>query len=395
MKLLFPTPVVYDGNDARYLARDGARFADYLSRTGHEGLKVILAPNETGAKPTAPLLSMGSFNQWCDSAYWESFNANGALCYFGLASNRFLPVVRAMKDAGLRLALKMDSPTGVSRWHIPTMLDFSKSYWYYRERFSQWKSLFLTSGALFRRMLFRQPRSLLSFLESFDYITAESPLAVNNTMAWCRRNRCPDLAHKVGFLPHPVPDTFGPPSGSQKKQPIVLAVALDWDNPRKGGSLAAEALRKFLGNHPNWAAHIIGKNSAKLAESSGPRVSYFNEMPSNQILSLYQSASIFFTPSGSEGNPNAVFEAACCGCSIVFPPHLEQLSWTCDAGMGTMAKARTISALAAAIEVEAIRWEQNPYRTEDGTFPPLTVSKVSQELMNALFSEKTKGRCHG
>ena len=26
MTLLFPTPVVYDGNDARFLQRDGARF---------------------------------------------------------------------------------------------------------------------------------------------------------------------------------------------------------------------------------------------------------------------------------------------------------------------------------------------------------------------------------
>lgn len=35
MKFLFPTPVIYDGNEARYLQRDGARFAAYLSEQGH------------------------------------------------------------------------------------------------------------------------------------------------------------------------------------------------------------------------------------------------------------------------------------------------------------------------------------------------------------------------
>ena len=35
MKFLFPTPVIYDGNESRYLQRDGARFATYLSEQGH------------------------------------------------------------------------------------------------------------------------------------------------------------------------------------------------------------------------------------------------------------------------------------------------------------------------------------------------------------------------
>lgn len=35
MTFLFPTPITYDGNDSRYLQRDGARFAQYLSEQGH------------------------------------------------------------------------------------------------------------------------------------------------------------------------------------------------------------------------------------------------------------------------------------------------------------------------------------------------------------------------
>ena len=41
MKFLFPTPVVWDGNDARYLQRDGARFAEECIARGDEAVKVI------------------------------------------------------------------------------------------------------------------------------------------------------------------------------------------------------------------------------------------------------------------------------------------------------------------------------------------------------------------
>ena len=42
MKLLFPLPIVYDGTEARYLQRDGARFAQYLVSQGHEAVKIII-----------------------------------------------------------------------------------------------------------------------------------------------------------------------------------------------------------------------------------------------------------------------------------------------------------------------------------------------------------------
>ena len=41
MKFLFPTPAVWDGNDARYLQRDGARFAEECVAPGDEAVKVI------------------------------------------------------------------------------------------------------------------------------------------------------------------------------------------------------------------------------------------------------------------------------------------------------------------------------------------------------------------
>ena len=385
MKILFPTPVLYDGNDARYLARDGARFAKCLIDHGHRGIKIVLAPETAVESPRSPLLAMGTFRQWLTPDYWRSFGADGALCYFGLSSRRFLPVVRAMMNAGLRLALKMDSPDGVFVRRFPTMLDFSKLFWKYRERFSTPKATFLASASLFRRTICPWRKSMQPFLESFAYITAESPMAVNNTVEWCKRNHAPNLAERVDFLPHPVPDEFMPPCGNQMKRPIVLAVALNWDNPRKGGPIAAGALQRYLNNQSDWSAVVVGQNAEKIAKAAGPRASHFARMSSEQILPLYQSARIFFTPSGFESGPIVVFEAAACGCSIVFPPQLEHLSWILDVGMGTMSKTRTCSSLASALETEAAHWLGNPNRFRNATVPLLTVSKTTERLFQALF----------
>ena len=134
MTLLFPTPVVYDGNDARFLRRDGARFLPALAARGDRGVKIILSSAPGALQPSAPNLRAGTFDEWRDPSFWSSFAADGALCYFGFSAGRFLPVVRAMRAAGLRLALKLDSSLGLNRFPHHAAIWFRKCYWVARER---------------------------------------------------------------------------------------------------------------------------------------------------------------------------------------------------------------------------------------------------------------------
>jgi glycosyltransferase involved in cell wall biosynthesis len=386
MTILFPTPVVYDGNDARYLRRDGARFVTALNASGGRGTKIILSSAPEAPQPTSPDLRAGTFAEWRDPAFWSSFEADGALCYFGFAPRRFLPVVRAMRAAGLRLALKADSAFGLPRfpWHAATL--FRTRYWYARERMKPPAAAFRATLGLARWALGRNPSDFIPFFESFDSITTESPLSRDTTRAWLLRHGRPDLADRVIVLPHPVPDEFAFDPVRDVKENRVLAIAADWSNPRKGGAVLAGALERFLAARPDWSATVVGARSNLVADAA-PRVrDRIDARPSleaSEILPLYRSSRIFAITSGSEGAPNVVFESLACGCSVVFPPELLQLSWIAEAGLGTMSRARTPAAFAAALESDRLEWERAPAREPRSPLPPLHASEILRNLLSS------------
>ena len=387
MKILFPTPVIYDGNDARFLARDGARFAQYLSSHGHGGIKVILSDTYSPSRPKSPLLATGTFLQWCDPTYWRSFQADGALCYFGLDTRRFTPVVKAMREAGIRVALKLDSAFGIAPRCPFSPMGFARTYWFYRQRYAPLPASFWAFLKTVKNDVLRRPTSLISYLALFDSITAESPLSANNTEKWCISNGREDIATKITSLPNPVPDDFSFVKESPRTEDIVLAAASDWDNPLKGGRIAIDALRRFLGVRPTWHALVVGGNSDALSRYRDCPIRFHPKVYPSKMKEFYHQAKIFLIASGAEGNPNVVFEAAACGCSVVFPPNLEQLSWVVDSGMGTMASSRTPVSIAEALEQEAALWNANPFRAKQALLPPLTVSAATERLLLALFDE--------
>ena len=384
MTLLFPTPVVYDGDDARFLRRDGARFLPALAARGDRGVKVVLAAGPDAPRPAAPGLRAGTFQEWCDPAFWKTFHADGALCYFGFSARRFLPVVRAMHAAGLRLALKADSSFGLHRFPHHAAVWFRKCYWVARERHSPPAAFAKAAFDMAKWVRGFPPDDMIPYLESFAAITVESPLAASNTREWLLRHHRPDLAGRVAFLPHPVPDNFVFDPSRDTKEHRVLAVAADWRNPRKGGTILGRALGRFLAAHPDWRATIVGAH-AETVSASAPHASDRMEtsppLESPDVLPLCKSAKILLTASGSESGPIVAFEALACGGSLVFPPELLHLSWARDAGLGTMAARRTPAALAAALETEVSVWASVPHRIPSRPLPPLRASDLLPRLL--------------
>ncbi len=122
MKFLFPTPVIYDGNESRYLQRDGARFATYLSEQGHCAKKIILDEGKGLPQPQSPLLEKASVTDWHNPEYWKQHNADVVLLYGGFAS-RMLPIAKAIRKSTPFLALKLDSSLGVhSHFYMPGLM---------------------------------------------------------------------------------------------------------------------------------------------------------------------------------------------------------------------------------------------------------------------------------
>ena len=385
MTLLFPTPVVYDGDNARFLRRDGAHFLLALAARGDHGVKIVLAESEASPRPSSPDLRAVPFRNWCDPDFWKAFRADGALCYFGFSARRFLPVVRALRAAGLRLALKADSSFGLHRFPRHAAVWFRKCYWVARQRHAPAAALAKAALDMAKWMRGFDAGTMIPYLESFDALTAESPLAAENTRDWLLRHGRPDLADRVVFLPHPVPDDFVFDPARDAKENLVLAVAQDWRNPRKGGAILGGALDRFLANHPDWRATIVGSNAdrvAACAQRTRDRIDLRPPLESGDLRPLYRSAKIFLIASGSESGPIVAFEALACGCSVVFPPELLHLSWIRDAGLGAMSVRRTPAALAASLESEAVGKSGFP-RVPTRPLPPLHASEILPRLFSA------------
>ena len=387
MTLLFPTPVIYDGDDARFLRRDGARFLPALAARGDRGVKVVLSPSPDSPRPSAPGLRSGTFSEWCDPAFWSAFEADGALCYFGFSARRFLPVVHAMRTAGIRLALKADSSFGLHRFPRHAAVWFRKCYWVARERHAPPAALAKAACDMAKWMRGFDPDVLIPYLESFAGLTVESPLAAGNTRAWLLRHRRPDLADRVAFLPHPVPDDFRFDPARDAKENRVLAVAADWGNPRKGGPVLGRALDRFLAARPGWRATVAGARSdlvAAAAPHASDRIETLPALDAETLLPLYRASRMLVTASGSESGPIVAFEALACGCAVVFPPELLQLSWIADAGFGAMSAARTPESIASAMEHCLADRTAGGSTAPHSGLPPLS----SNRLLNALFPRK-------
>ncbi len=388
MTLLFPTPVLYDGNDDRFLQRDGARFSQGLERSGKHGIKIILGNGKPSSIPKSPLLRAGTWDQWIDLAFWKSFGADGALCYFGLATKRFLPVIIAMKQAGLRLALKMDSALGLNAFPRYFFTEFRRSYWFARQTRDAFRSFLKAACRAFAPAVKMDSQRTIEYLETFDLITAESPLACVNTIQWLHNQGRDNQCGKVVLLHHPVPDSYIP--GESEKQNRVLAVAQDWSNPLKGGPILQDAVGSFLSRHPDWNATLIGKNSerfGRLRSAFGDRIILLPALPPERLLPHYQESKILCIASGSESGPIVAFEALACGCSIVYPPSIPQLEWTVRARIGSMASTRTPGGIAGALEHECFLWNKvvNRVAMVAADLPPLRAQDCLNDLIRHLL----------
>jgi hypothetical protein len=150
MKAIFATPIIYDGNDARYLQRDGARFAFWFAEHGHEAVKLIYsAANGSQKSPESKFLICATYEDWCSKTFWEQQGTDIVLLYGGFG-NSLLPVARAIRAANggkIKLFLKMDSAFGLLPASRKNSFFFlQRSYFIKRQRHGIFASFILSSA---------------------------------------------------------------------------------------------------------------------------------------------------------------------------------------------------------------------------------------------------------
>lgn len=390
MKFIFPTPVFWDGNESRYLQRDGARYAEECVRRGYEGVKIILDDGTVPEKPSSPLLESSTWEQWQDSAYWKSTKADFCLLYAGFAI-RFEPVAKAIRDAGIRIVLIQDSAFGLFHpfQYFSTLV--CKQYYCYRNSLSPVRAFAKTWMKLLFNSFFPHTKRLKEFLSHFDGLAASNELAQENTQTWLRKNGLSRLADHILLMPLCVRDSLAITKNAPPKKKQILAIALNWTLPVKGGRLLVDTLSAFLSGNPDYSAVIIGTASDRIAEriqrkapSAGKRVSFLPRVDSTTIYPYYAESEILFVPSGSEGGPTVAYEALCCGCSVVVAPPLIQWKTLQESQCGRIAVRRTAKACCAALKQEARDWangERNAERISAIWSEKCHVSKIFDKLL--------------
>ena len=364
MKFLFPLPLVFDGNESRFLQRDGARLAEECIRRGHEGVKLIINGGDGHPEPSSPILKTAAWKDWINPEYWRREKADLILLYGGMAP-RLEPVARAIRESGeTTLVLKMDSAFGLTDFYQYFWTDIVKMYHVCRQHHGVPRSILTAALRKTKNTVFPNKSFQRRYLRLFHYVTSETDQSLANTRRYCRKHGMEDMVEKIVELSHPIPDAFCYSLESAPKKKQILAVAVDWKNPLKGGKLLSETLAKFLPANPEYTAKIVGgasddirKDIASCCSDAGARTDSLPLMESKDLVLTYTEANIFILSSGSEGCPIASCEAACCGCSVVYSPAIRQLDMFSKSNAGTMARRRTPKEMCAALDTEARMWE--------------------------------------
>jgi glycosyltransferase involved in cell wall biosynthesis len=364
VKALFPLPLVYDGNESRFLQRDGARFAAELNRRGDIGVKLIIDDGAGHPKPKSPLLDTASWQDWISPQYWADTHADLILLYGGFSRN-LLPVAQAIKQAKIPFSLKMDSAARLlPHWHTDFWRLIRTNYHVQRQRHGKIIAMALMLRSRLIAISGMGTRRLTDYFGLFDFITVESTYALENTQAWLRKRGCSHLADRVKLLPHPIPDHFVYDPATDTKANTIIAVAQDWTNQLKGGTLLADVLAHVLQARNDYQAIIVGgasdevrKRFLRAEPTLASQVSAIAKIDADQTKALYASARILITTSGSESGPLVAYEAACCGCSVVFPPELKHLNAFVAANSGRQAGWRSTRHMAQALLDECSAWD--------------------------------------
>jgi glycosyltransferase involved in cell wall biosynthesis len=159
-------------------------------------------------------------------------------------------------------------------------------------------------------------------------------------------------------------------SGAHKEK-LVLSVARwereDW--VQKNPAVLLDALDSFLAVHPNWRACVVGTGASRLVAAlrrahlvSLNRCEFIDFLQPEELVPIYNRASIACWSSRSEGQIGTGAQALCCGCSVVAGNSgtLSCFHHYVSRESGRLALGMDANSLAEALQLEAQAWDKGP-----------------------------------
>ncbi|MBM3829534.1 MAG: glycosyltransferase [Verrucomicrobia bacterium] len=381
---LAATPLPY-GENLTHWERDAGLTCLGLRELGQDAR---LVAQGTPAVRTDPPLILGSLRDFQNPEWWRRTRAEGVILTAGGAP-RYAPIAHAIRDAGLRLIVRLDSDgyksprTGFRRF-------LAWQHCYYRDQGKPFPQLLALAKALvFRGFKSAHDAGLCAHLEHAEVITIESPGAREVLCQLLRFLDRLDLADRVRFVPHPVPDYFRYDSARARRKQLLAAGR--WDSYFKDTPKLARVLGEVLSRDPECSAVVAGSRDdlmraelARLPQEVTRRVQVLGYVRHGELLTLLQESQAVLCTSRSESFHLVAAQGLCCGCSVVGPAELPSFVYFASQDSGTVAPDRSDSAMVTAAQAELSAWaagRRSPASISAIWRAQLTARAMAGELM--------------
>lgn len=333
--------------DEWFFMRDTGMLSRVLRGMGAESKVVMPLPAHAGDTTSGEVIRTAPANLR-SAKWWKSLGIDGVILY-SWGDIRYNSVARAIRAAGIRLVIHLDTDGVLPAWIEP---DFPRPAAWYK---------------LLRNIVYDllRPRHL----RCAHVITCSPELRQH------LRHRLfygAEIADRCRDLPTPVHPRFR--YDNTPKQERVVCIG-QWDEYAKRQEFMMETVGLFLTGNPNAVIDICGRLTPELATwhqnlpaAQQGRVNLMGFIDNKELPALYNRAMVSLCASRSEGTSIASAEALCCGCSLVAagrPEKLRIVHGYIRRGAGHIAEQDTPEALAEALSLELIEWTRGTRHPQD------------------------------
>jgi glycosyltransferase involved in cell wall biosynthesis len=346
----------------------------------------FVALGQPSQREDVPLI-LCTLAQMMDPNWWRQWHLEGVILNaWGLP--RYEPIARAIKTAGVKLNLTLDSG-GFVHPHVWPRRYLYEKYSTERDRTKWFPAGWALLKTLVATVRARHTRTL-QHLEHGDFLTLPSPLAQQRYSRFLMAVRRPDLVRRLRNVPYPATqDMIYSPS--IRKQPVIIAVGR-WQSHQKGTPVLARVLERVLAEQPGYSARIIGRGEECVRRLMQPlddgcksRINIVGPVRHNQLAGHYQESQILLCTSHHESFFIAGGEALCCGCSVVGDVRISSMPYFCSASSGTPSCDLSVNNLRDALHVEIDAWrrgDRDPVQISATWTARLHPERVAEMFLN-------------
>lgn len=293
------------------------------------------------------------------ASFWQTEKLEAVLVYSWL-SLRFTPLLKALKSAGDKIILKLDSdgrllyPLRPSYLRVKGLTSSNRDKLIYLARLIQWY--------IFPKLISRRRLKQLTLA---DAVIIESPLARENLLGSLNFWKRSDLKEKIRFLPNPLSPKIETSRLDSEKTNLIISIAR-WADKRKNATGLVKTLLAI--NLPaDWEILLIGSGATGLLTTikkgkPALKITAQEQVAHKDIFSYLAGAKIFFAPSITDSFNLAATEALGCGCSLAATPLESFRFFAGENQYGTIAADFQTVSLDAALSREIAKWNQGKYQ---------------------------------